>query len=80
MITDHAEGTFGCLRYCLGGDRPSQTGPLALFLHPIQGARLEFQLNKGGISRLTPSRAGAPTSKSPTYPAHAQAKPNAKLQ
>jgi hypothetical protein len=54
MITDHAEGTFGCLRYCLGGDRPSQTGPLALFLRPIQGAKLEFQLNKGGMSRLTP--------------------------
>ena len=58
MITDHAEGTFGCLRYCLGGDRPSQTGPLALSLHPIQGARLEFQLNKGGMSRLTPSKTG----------------------
>ena len=54
MITDHAEGTFGCLRYCLGGDRPSQTGPLALFLRPIEGVRLEFQLNKGGMSRLAP--------------------------
>jgi hypothetical protein len=54
MITDHAEGTFGCLRYCLGGDRPSQTGPLALFPHPIEGAGLEFQLNKGGMSRLAP--------------------------
>ena len=56
MITDHAEGTFVCLRYCLGGDRPSQTGPLALSLHPIQGTRLEFQLNKGGMSRTTPQR------------------------
>jgi hypothetical protein len=54
MITDHAEGTFGCLRYRLGGDRPSQTGPLALFLRPIEGVRLEFQLNKGGMSRLAP--------------------------
>ena len=54
MITDHAEGTFGCLRYCLGGDRPSQTGPLALSPRPIEGARLELQLNKGGMSRLAP--------------------------
>jgi hypothetical protein len=60
MITDHAEGTFGCLRYCLGGDRPSQTGPLALFLHPIQGAKLEFQLNKGGMSRLAPRKLALP--------------------
>jgi hypothetical protein len=56
MITDHAEGTFGCLRYRLGGDRPSQTGPLALSLRPIESVRLEFQLNKGGMSRLAPSR------------------------
>ena len=60
MITDHAEGTFACLRYCLGGDRPSQTGPLAMSLHPIQGARLEFQLNKGGMSRLTPRELASP--------------------
>ncbi len=25
MISNHSEGTFGRLRYCLGGDRPSQT-------------------------------------------------------
>ena len=30
-ITDRAEGTFGSLRYCLGGDRPSQTTHLTLF-------------------------------------------------
>jgi hypothetical protein len=56
MITDHAEGTFECLRYFLGGDRPSQTGPLALFLSPIRAPRLEFQLSKGGMSRLAPYR------------------------
>jgi hypothetical protein len=32
MITDHAEGTFESLRYNLGGDRPSQTTRLSLFL------------------------------------------------
>ena len=25
MISNHSEGTFGRLRYLLGGDRPSQT-------------------------------------------------------
>ena len=30
-MADQAEGTFGRLRYHLGGDRPSQTTHLALF-------------------------------------------------
>ncbi len=30
-ISDRAEGTFGRLRYFLGGDRPSQTTHLTLF-------------------------------------------------
>ena len=30
MIADHAEVTFELLRYSLGGNRPSQTDPLAL--------------------------------------------------
>ena len=41
MITNHAEGTFGSLRYNLGGDRPSQTTRLTLSLILIQGPRLE---------------------------------------
>jgi len=32
MISDHTEGTFGRLRYILGGDRPSQTTHLTLSL------------------------------------------------
>ena len=40
------------LRYILGGDRPSQTTRLALFTAPIQGAVLDVQYVKGGISRL----------------------------
>ena len=32
MITDHAESTIESLRYSLGGDRPSQTTHLTLFL------------------------------------------------
>ena len=30
LISDQAEGTFGRLRYSLGGDRPSQTAHLTL--------------------------------------------------
>ena len=32
LIANQAEGTFARLRYDLGGDRPSQTTRLALFL------------------------------------------------
>ena len=30
MVSNHSEGTFGRLRYSLGGDRPSQTAHLTL--------------------------------------------------
>ena len=56
MISDHAEETFGRLRYSLGGDRPSQTARLTMSPDPIQGRRLEFQYHKCGIPRLTPHR------------------------
>jgi len=42
MITDHAEGTFGFLRYFLGGDRPSQTTRLTMSLTRIHGMGLEY--------------------------------------
>jgi hypothetical protein len=32
-ISSRAEGTFGRLRYSLGGDRPSQTACLTMFRH-----------------------------------------------
>ena len=60
MITDHTEVTFESLRYCLGGDRPSQTGPLTMSLTQIHGSRLEFQLYKGGMSRTTPRELASP--------------------
>jgi len=56
MITDHAESTIESLRYILGGDRPSQTTRLAVFLYRIHGTRLEDKQNKGGISLVTPLR------------------------
>ena len=51
VISIHLEGTFGRLRYLLGGDRPSQTAHLAgssIFVE------LGPELKKSGISRSTP--------------------------
>ena len=38
MISIHAEGTFGRLRYSLGGDRPSQTAHQTLSFNQIMVA------------------------------------------
>ena len=56
MISNHAEGTFGRLRYSLGGDRPSQTARQTLSFPPFAADKLETQSTKGGISRPTPPR------------------------
>ena len=53
-IADRAEGTFARLRYCLGGDRPSQTTHLPRSPRRIHSPGLEPQHCKGGISPLTP--------------------------
>ncbi len=50
------EGTFGRLRYLLGGHRPSETAHLTLSLRRIHGWRLGPRLNQGGISRVAPPR------------------------
>ena len=53
MISNHSEGTFGRLRYSLGGDRPSQTAHLTL--SPGLLCRgLEFQYSKGSIPTTPP--------------------------
>ena len=36
LIANQLEGTFGRLRYILGGDRPSQTTRLTMSLNPIR--------------------------------------------
>ena len=56
MISNHSEGTFGRLRYSLGGDRPSQTAHLTVSLDQIHGRRLESQYFKSGIPRLPPRK------------------------
>ena len=54
LMANQAEGTFGRLRYTLGGDRPSQTTHLTLFTARFHGAVLEARDTKGGISRVAP--------------------------
>ena len=39
MVSIHAEGIFGRLRYSLGGDRPSQTARLTLSRGPLPPVR-----------------------------------------
>ena len=52
LIANQAEGTFGLLRYSLGGDRPSQTAQLTLSIARIHGTMLDFKQAQGGISRM----------------------------
>jgi hypothetical protein len=51
-IADRAEGTFGRLRYFLGGNRPSQTARQALFSDST--SELGFRHDKGGIPLMAP--------------------------
>ena len=54
LVSNQSEGTFVRLRYCFGGDRPSQTTHQTGSPLPIQGGRLGIQKKQGGISRTTP--------------------------
>ena len=54
MVSNHSEGTFGRLRYSLGGDRPSQTVLQTLSVVRMTESTLELQNLKGGIPRMTP--------------------------
>src|SRR6056297_2198354 len=61
-IADRAEGTFGSLRYILGGDRPSQTTHHTM--SPDESG-LESTCGKGGISRATPQTLARPLHRLP---------------
>src|SRR5690606_9975702 len=56
MISNHSEGTFGRLRYSLGGDRPSQTAHHTMSSNLFQGCKLDTRYSKGGIPRVTPPK------------------------
>jgi len=55
-ISNRAEGTFGRLRYFLGGDRPSQTARLILSACRFTALALEFRYTKSGIPPSPPRR------------------------
>ena len=55
-ISNRSEGTFGRLRYFLGGDRPSQTAHLTMSCHQFHGIQLELQYYQGGIPTTTPPK------------------------
>ena len=55
-VSNRTEPTFALLRYCLGGDRPSQTAQLARSLAQIHGTKLGHKHIQGGISRMAPLR------------------------
>src|SRR5512135_1969192 len=56
LVSIQPEGTFGRLRYFLGGDRPSQTAHLTMSCHQFHGIQLEPQYYQGGIPRTTPPK------------------------
>ena len=64
-ISNRTEGTFGRLRYILGGDRPSQTARLTRSLHRIHGARLELRYDQGGIPTAPPWKLALPLPRLP---------------
>jgi hypothetical protein len=70
MVANHGECTLALLRYSLGGNRPSQTDPLAMSLDWLHSTRLEFFLIKSGVSSFDSMSAETLTSKSPTYTTH----------
>ena len=52
-ISVRSEGTFGRLRYSLGGYRPSKTDRLTRSSGRIHGSGLDPPVSKGGVSLMT---------------------------
>jgi hypothetical protein len=78
-ISKRAEGTFGRLRYILGGDRPSQTTHQALSSARLHGIEVRIQLLPGWYSKVNSTETSVPASTFPTYPIQITTKPNTKL-
>ena len=78
VVSIHPEGTFGRLRYFLGGDRPSQTTPLALSRRRMYGSTIRRQSAQEWyftVASRTPTSARSPA---PTYPT--QTRPRAQTR
>jgi hypothetical protein len=76
VISIHPEGTFGRLRYILGGNRPSQTAHLTG--SPYLGVR--SKIRKGWYFKVGSTPPGGGVSKPPTYPTHFGPQIRARIQ
>ena len=79
MISDHSEGTFGRLRYSLGGDRPSQTARLTLSKCVIT-TFVRTPATEEWYPKAGSTKTGVLASMPPTYPVHPLPKSNIRLQ
>ena len=80
LISNQSEGTFGRLRYSLGGDRPSQTAHLTLSLVQIHGSKVRIPNKQEWYPNVDSSKSGGLVSQSPTYPVQIYSKFNIRLQ
>ena len=55
-ISDRSEGTFGRLRYFLGGDRPSQTAHLTMSCDQIHGRHVRISVLSGWYPKVDSPR------------------------
>ena len=80
VMSMHPEGTIGRLRYALGGDRPSQTTPLALserlYLLASSMRRATAQEWYFTAASPTPTSMG---SLAPTYPTQTRLRAQTRL-
>src|ERR1051325_10921750 len=79
LISIQPEGTFGRLRYSLGGDRPSQTAHQVLSHNRIT-AGVRTKTGQGWYFKAASPETRVPGSPAPTYPTHAQPQCNTRLQ
>jgi hypothetical protein len=73
------EGTFGRLRYLLGGDRPSQTAHLPLSTNRLT-VGVRAKTHSGWYFNGGSTEASAPASLPPSYPTQTASERNDKLQ
>jgi hypothetical protein len=76
-ISNRLEGTFGRLRYILGGDRPSQTTHQTLF--PTLIRRVRTPDSSGWYFTVASPQAKTQGSSAPTYPTQMNPKFNVRL-
>ena len=78
-MADRAEGAFVLLRYLFGGDRPSQTARIALFMSRIT-AHVRISAKQGWYFKDGSTETSVPASMPPTYPTHAMLTANTMVQ